>query len=340
MSPLAVSNELNHVEKAAAILVAMGRERAAKLLKYFKGGELKRLVDAAHSLESISQSDLEDLVDEFENEFARGGGLLDSAETIDSIISEAFSPEEFKQLLEPAIVESSEPEGPSIWKIMDDMDVPEISEFLTDEHPVVCALILSKLSPRNAADIVATFDREKRKHILKHMLSMGDPSTIVLRFIESSLRERFGAPTGGAAVQVGRVRVANVLNELDRPNMEEVFDDLSNDSDPDNIAAVKSLLFRFEDVIHLDQTARSILFDGIETEVATLALQGADSELTEAVLSSVGQRTRRMMESELAADMPVNEDAVSQARRNISSTAIRLATEDRIVLPSAQDEAA
>ncbi len=332
--------ELNYVEKAAAILVAMGRERASRLLKYFKGQELKRLVDAAHSLETIPQAYLEQLVEEFESEFAQGGGLLDSAETIDSIISEAFSPDEFRELLEPTIDSIEESDEPPIWNIMDEIEAQEITDFVESEHPLICALILSKLSPRKAADIVATFDRDQRKQVLKHMLSSGKPSRATSRFIEHNLREEFGGQVGDTTAQEGRIRVANVLNELDKPNMEEVFDDLANDSDPDNIAAVKSLLFRFEDIVQLDQTARSVIFDAIEADAITSALRGAEGDLAEAVLGSLGQRTRRMIESELAADAPANDDATAQARREIASTAIRLATENRILLPSAQDEAA
>ena len=332
--------ELNYVEKAAAILVAMGRERASRLLKYFKGHELKRLVDAAHALKTIPQSYLEELVEEFETEFAQGGGLLDSAETIDSIISEAFSPDEFKQLLEPAIESMDAPDEPPIWNVMDEIEAQEITDFVENEHPLICALILSKLSPRKAADIVATFDRDQRKQVLKHMLSSGKPSPATSRFIERNLREHFGGQAGDTTAQEGRIRVANVLNELDKPNMEEVFDDLANDSDPDNMAAVKSLLFRFEDVVQLDQAARSVIFDGIEADAITSALREADPSVAEAVLGSLGQRTRRMIESELAAEAPANLDATEQARREIASTAIRLATENRIVLPSAQDQAA
>lgn len=331
---------MNYVQKAAAILVAMGRERASRLLKYFKGSELKRLVDAAHSLETIPQTYLDELVEEFENEFAQGGGLLDSAETIDSIISEAFTPEEFRQLLNPTLEVEDVPDGPPIWELMEEVGAEDISEFIEEEHALTCALILSKLSARKSADIVASFERDRRKQVLKYMMSLGTPSPSACHVIETVLREQFADTGGDATASEGRIRVANVLNELDKPNMEELFDDLANDTDPDNIAAVKSLLFRFEDIVLLDKAARSVIFDTIEADAITAALRGADSELAEAVLGSLGQRTRRMIESELASDAPTDEEATAQARRNIASTAISLASEKRIAMPSDQKEAA
>src|SRR5690606_583680 len=76
MSTKALS--LTRPQKAAAILVAMGKPSAGRLLKFFKPEELKALMEAARSLKTIPQSELEKIVAEFEDEFAEGAGLLDS----------------------------------------------------------------------------------------------------------------------------------------------------------------------------------------------------------------------------------------------------------------------
>lgn len=332
---------MTNIQKAATILVAMGKERASKLLKHFKNDELRRLIEAARSLPPISQPQLEDLVERFEDEFSAGTGLMDSSDAIKSIISETFTPEEFSALIEPKISVGAETDGPPVWEAVEKVEAAELAEFIGEEHPQTCAVVLSKLSSRKAADIVASFDREKRKSVLKRMLALGEPVPAALAIVERHLRDQFVEGANQAGLSEGRVRVANVLNELDKENMEEVFDDLANDTDPDNIAAVKSLLFRFDDIVALDSAARSTIFDGIATDMVVTALRGAEGELSEAVLGSLGQRTRRMIESELSNEVNVKADAVAAARREIAATAIRLASEGRITLPSAeQDEAA
>ncbi|MEZ5811862.1 MAG: flagellar motor switch protein FliG [Rhizobiaceae bacterium] len=332
---------MTNIQKAATILVAMGKARAGKLLKHFKNHELRRLIEAARSLPPISQPQLEDLVERFEDEFSAGTGLMDSSDAIKSIISETFTPEEFSALIEPKINVGAEADGPPVWEAVENVEASELAVFIAEEHPQTCAVVLSKLSSRKAAEIVASFDREKRKSVLKRMLALGEPMPAALAIVERHLRDQFVEGANQAGLNEGRVRVANVLNELDRENMEEVFDDLANDTDPDNIAAVKSLLFRFEDITALSGAARSTIFDGIATDMVVTALRGAEGDLSEAVLSSLGQRTRRMIESELANEIAVKADTVAAARREIASTAIRLASEGRIALPSAeQDEAA
>ena len=87
---------LTRPQKAAAILVAMGKPSASRLLKFFKQEELKALIEGARLLRTIPQGDLERIVAEFEAEFTEGAGLLDSADRMDTILNESLSPEEMR----------------------------------------------------------------------------------------------------------------------------------------------------------------------------------------------------------------------------------------------------
>ena len=90
---------LTQPQKAAAILVAMGKPAAGRLLKFFKQEELKTLIEAARVLRTIPQAELERVVAEFEAEFTEGAGLLDSADEMDTILTENLSPEEMSLLM-------------------------------------------------------------------------------------------------------------------------------------------------------------------------------------------------------------------------------------------------
>ena len=77
---------LSPSQKAAAVLIAMGKPRAKQLLKYFKGEELKRMIEAGHALKTLPQTDVDQLVTEFEAAFVEGTGIIDSSDAIDAII--------------------------------------------------------------------------------------------------------------------------------------------------------------------------------------------------------------------------------------------------------------
>jgi flagellar motor switch protein FliG len=116
--------------------------------------------------------------------------------------------------------------------------------------------------------------------------------------------------------------------------------DLEQSGAPD-IQSLKSRLFAFEDIVQLTQKARVSLFDSISTELVTLALRNAPPALTEAVLSSIGARARRMIESELGqGSESVSATDVVRARKAIAAAAIRMAREGAFELPSTQSSAA
>ena len=104
-------------------MVAMGKSRASTLLRFFKSEELRVMIDAAHTLKSIPQPDLEELVKEFESEFTVGAGLMDSADAMDKILSEALSDEEMYALTgmtaEPVEVEPEQ----SVWDLLPKVDI-------------------------------------------------------------------------------------------------------------------------------------------------------------------------------------------------------------------------
>src|SRR5690606_18944198 len=145
--------------------------------------------------------------------------------------------------------------------------------------------------------------------------------------------------SNGRDVSAGQTRVASLLNELDKNVLDELVTDLE-ESGVEGIEQVKARLFTFEDIVLLDQKARVTLFDGLSTEMVTLALRGASREVAEAALSAIGPRSRRMIESELSIESDAATPAeISKARKRIAATAIGLAATGAIDLPSMQNAA-
>lgn len=338
---MSTAEEMTRTQKAAAILVAMGKPSASKLLKFFKQEELKALVEGARLLRTIDQADLEKIVAEFEAEFAEGAGLLDSGDRMDTIISESLTQEEVDALMGVNQPQAASPEGPPpVWPEVEKADPVRLGAFLSEEHPQTAALVLSKLSPPAAAGVLLTLEKDARNEIVKRMMSMAAIPAVATGIIEEQLRSRLLSESATRDTSAGQIRVASVLNEMDKDKLDEVMQDLERSGTPD-IQSLRSRLFAFEDVVQLTQKARVALFDSISTEVVTLALRNAPAALTEAILSSIGARSRRMIESELGqgADGVAAADVV-RARKAIAASAIRMAREGAFELPSTQSNAA
>jgi flagellar motor switch protein FliG len=337
---VSTSLNLTRPQKAAAILVAMGKLSASRLLKFFKQEELRALVEAARELRTIPQSELEKIVAEFEAEFAEGAGLLDSGDTMDTILNESLSPEEMNAVMGVEMPEVGIEEAPPepVWPRVEKLEPARLGAFIAGEHPQTVAVVLSKLGSQAAANVLVTLDKAARGEIIRRMMSMTNVPDGAVKIVEDQIRERLLTETATKDNSAGQTRVANLLNELEKGQLEEVMSDLEATGSAD-VKAIRSKLFTFDDIPLLTQKARVTLFDGISTETVTLALRRAAPEMLEAALSAIGARTRRMNESELVSGGDnVKDEDIARARKQIASTAIRRAGEGAFSLPSAEAE--
>ncbi len=326
-------------QKAAAILVALGKPRASQLLKQFKKEEIRILINAARSLTAIEQPDLEKLVEEFEVDYARGTGLLDSSEQMNEILTETLSPEEMQAYSRTGSDTDDAPAG-DVWKVMEETESSKIATYLATENPQVGALVISNLPAAKSAEVVAALDRETRSAVLARAMSMRPPMPAAVNMIMARLKKEFDR-SGGGDEKSNQIRIAGILNELDRDASEEMLEDLSSAVGQARVLAVRSMLFRFEDIPRLEPADRSTLFDQFESDVLTLALRGAEPYIVEAVLSAIGQRTRRMIEADLGRPSNTAKPKdIDLARRSIIAAVQRLAREGRLTLPSTQELAA
>lgn len=336
---MSLEGKLTKAQKAAAVLVAMGKPSAGKLLRFFKQEELKALIDAARMLRTIPQSELENIVAEFEEEFAEGAGLLDSGDQMDNILNSTLSPEEISALMgwgKPSLMSD---EAPPIWPELAELEPVRLGLLLGGEHPQTIAMVFSNLESEPAANALLTFDKPMRREVLKRMLSMTTVQPAAKQLVENQLRARIAADANGKDASAGQTRVAGLLNELDKAVLDEIVEDLEA-SGVDGIEAVKARLFTFDDIVVLDQKSRVTLFDGLSTEIVTMALRGAPADMTEAVLSAIGARSRRMIESELTIEADAATAAeIGKARKRIAATAIGLAATGAIDMPSMQSAA-
>ncbi|MEM8539568.1 MAG: FliG C-terminal domain-containing protein [Pseudomonadota bacterium] len=327
---------LSKSQRAAAVLVAMGKPRASAILKFFKSDELRAMIDAAHTLQTIPQPDLEELVQEFETEFAEGVGLIDSADTMQTILSEFMSEEELTEFIKKKteVTERNEVEEVNVWTLIEESETDKTIDFLNDQPDQVAAILLTNLPAKLTATLIEQIDGEKRSKILARILSSRPVPKSVLKAVEDQLKEAFKAETGGGAKEVAS-KMAEILNEMSQEASEQVVNDFSGKVDDHKLGLIKAMMFRFEDLTSLAPAEIVALCDGLPTDLLTNALNGADPELTEALLSSIGARTRRMVESELKSDTGVTQETIEQSRKSIASLALKMASEGKIQLPNA-----
>ncbi len=320
-------------QKAATILLAVGKPTATQLMKGLTHGELRAVTMAAAKLGAIPMSTIEEVVGEFSAAYATGAPLLGDENQARLLITDAASPEQVKDILNDL---GGVHQGIDVWKAMGNLPEALLATFLKEERSILTTYILSKLDPSLSARIVTQLPRDMRNQVIVRLLA---PPTIglgALALIEDALRE---ALLGGAAAAQGddnRARIAEIINNLEANDAEDVMRALVA-TKPQDARVVRTMLFAFQDLTRLSQRARALLFDKLSTELVVMALRGTDAEFREPVLSAMASRSRRLVEGELAQPATPPAIEIDKARKQIVKTVLTMAQRGEIELPKPDD---
>ncbi len=325
--------KLTGTEKAAALLLAVGKDNASKILAYFDEEDIRAVARTASDLGSVSQASLDSIAEEFVTKVTVDGGLRGSSEHVERMLEEIMSPQQVKQIMADVRARMNE----AVWPRLVELPAHLLAQFLNKEHPQVITYVLSKTSASLSAEVVALFPNHLRNEVMRRLLTNKLVTQQSLRLLEQVLRDELLLRIAKTTGQDTHERVAKIINKLSKKEMEEVLDSLG-ETRPKAAETVRGLLFTFDDIAKLPARTRVSLFEAIEAERLVPALNGADAALKDFILSSVPSRMRRVIEQDLAAAAPLTDKEVEKARREIADFALQLADQGAISLAFAEAE--
>lgn len=329
-SPDLVGTPKSGAARAAILLLTLGGEGAARLLKHFTPEEIRTLRQGAAQQKPVTATELDGIVGDFQDAFRTGPSLTGLDTELSKLLRNSLSSEELASVFDGEEALAGDDALP-VWYEMEQLGAQAITALLRNEHPQVAAYAVQRLKAEIAAQVVAAFDGPMRNDVVRRMLSAKPPTEQMARMIETRFREAFVMSGNGAERKARHATLAEIVNRMDKNQTDDLLDAIER-SEPDEARELRKLLFAFEDVPDLPRKSRLLLFDAIPTETVTQALAGTDDAMRDAVLSALGARARRMIEAELARNEPVAGDLVQAARRTIAAAALRLSAEGRLDL--------
>jgi len=322
-------------EKVAALLLALDKKVAGRLMGQFEPHELKMISRSAADLGTVSAPELEAVIEEFAEEFSNGTSLFGTANQVELLLTGILPPDQVAEIMLDVLGNTNR----SIWDRISGVSESILAAYLLKEHPQTAALILSKVKPSCAAKVMGLMPQDTRNSMMRRMLSFKPVVEDTMRIVEKTLHEDFMLNFARNMGVDTHSRMADIINKMERDQMEEVLESLTS-ARPKAAEILKGLLFTFEDVINLVPRARTAILDQIPTERIVIALKGTEPEFRDAILASMGTRARRMVEHELANGEPVSQKDVVEARRAITDLALEMAGRGEIELNPEQDDGA
>ncbi len=334
-NPTPAPRALQGPDRAAALLLAMGKPAASRLLKRFDSAELKEIARAASKLGTISAGEIENAIEDFAGEFAAGMSLVGTADEVEKLLTGILPTEQISDIMTDVVGQKT---TNGVWERTSQVAEAVLVDFLANEHPQTAAFVLTKLPSESAAGILGLLPQELRNNVMRRMSGLRPVTAPALRLLESSMHEALLTTLGRGSSSDAYLRMADILNRMEADQVQDVLSAVA-EGRPDIAKALRRLLFRFEDIAKLSQKARTKVFDQVPADQVVLALRGVEGELQEMILSSLASRSRRMVEHELQSADEVDARAVADSRRQISNRIMQLISKGEIEFNPSENEA-
>lgn len=321
-----MSNE--GLEKGAVLLLSLGEDQAAEVLKHLPPREVQRLGQAMADLQKVPRERIEAVLDDMESLTNRGASVSADETLIRNIMTKALGADRAAGLLS-RIFRSNNTESIESLKWM---DATSIADMVRNEHPQIIATIIAHLEFDHAGDVLKLFTDRLRNDVLLRLATLDGVQPQALHELNEAMMTLV---TGGAATEktsMGGVRhVAEILNFVGHAHETTILDNV-REYDPDLAQKIMDEMFVFDNLIDVDDRGIQLLLREVQSESLIVALKGATPELREKIFKNMSQRAAEMLREDLEAKGPVRVSEVETEQKEILKVARRLADEGQIQL--------
>lgn len=190
---------------------------------------------------------------------------------------------------------------------------------LQGEHPRGVATVLSCLEADQAREVMLNLPPEVRKDVFPRLGqatgAAGDVSLRILRAVIAKSRTVTVESTGAAGNEKAQMMAA-MLRAMERNDRIELMNALS-EQDEALAAAVRELLYVFDDLAAIDGSAMQKLLAEIDAKTLAFALHGAPNFIAEKVTKNLSKRARESLTEEMSFLGEITEDQVAEARKSV-----------------------
>lgn len=312
--------ELSGVDKVTALLLAMSKPQADRIIKQLEDTDIRSVARSATELPEVRLDVLEALLESLSTALDTLSPLVGSTSGAQQLLSGVVADETLNDLMGELAGEP--PKG--IWSRLAGVADARLAQIVAAEEPQVAAYLMSQLPSDKASGVMELLSLDLQAELGARLLTMKTISNEAARLIAERLARLLDDDVPPVSEGNRHARLGSMLNKLERERANDILKRIEARS-PDDARKVERYIFSFEDLQRLTQPDLAKLLDEVPTDRLSTALKDADPEIVERVLAALSPRARRLIESELSSGAAPPEKVVTEARRSIAAVALALA---------------
>jgi flagellar motor switch protein FliG len=311
---------LSPVEQAAIVLLSIGEEPAAAVLRCLEREELLELTQVMSRMSGIKVDTVKLAVQNFFDDYRQQSGLHGASRTyLKRSLDLALGSDIANSVLDTIYGDAIRPKMARLQYASPKW----LAEFVGGEHVQMQAVFLAFLPPALAGQILESLPAEGRELVLLHLARLDEIDRDLLQELELLVERCLAALDTQSATVEGVRQVAEILNRL--PHNRAGMVELLRAHDPDVVSQIELSMYDF--FILSRQTEQTItrLLDEIPLEQWAIALKGAEPALRDAILTAMPRRQAQSFEDLMRRSGPVPMSRIEQTRKDIMGAVKELA---------------
>ena len=319
-SPVNEEDGIPALQKVAILMIALGQEATAQVMKYLSDYEIEQIAQVITELDMVTTEQEDEVLEEFEQLLIAGkyvsqGGI----EFARGALEKALGPRKAQALLDRVTSTTS-----SGFYLLKNVDPNQIIPFISKEHPQTIALILSQLDSTQSAGVLNGLSDEMQAEVAYRIARMENISPQVLRELEESLARDLQAILTGQITEIGGPKtVAEILNRTGRSTEKAVLERLDA-QDPEMAEEIRNKMFVFDDITSLTDREIQMILREVDTKDLAVALKAAGEELKDRIFANMSERVGTMLKEEMEFSGPVRMSDVENVQLRIVQTVRQL----------------
>lgn len=326
--------KLTRTQKLAALLIIIGPENAAQILKGLGDPEMQ-LVSAEMARMPMIDRELQmEVLREFSEVAVQAStGLRGGVEFAQTALEKAVGTYKASEIIGRV---APVPAPVSAMQQLVEKDIQQIFNVLKGEQPQAIALVISFLSPDKASELLSLLPDESREHVVERLATLAPTPIEVVEKLAEILIKKIGAKATRALNQTGGVKpAATVLNAMRKDVSKTILSSLEA-RNPELTKQIRHKMFTFEDLVRLDATALQRIMREVELRNLAVALKTSGEPLKAKLLSCISKRAAETVNEEMSFMGSVKSRDVEAAQFGVIEIARKLENEGEIDLSEAQ----
>ena len=331
------NEKLKGRKKAAALLITLGKERSAGVLRHLSDEDIERLTWEISAMGELKSEQRKEVIDEFaESAVARNVISLGGLEYAEDLLRLALGEDKATELIDR--LSATSPTVP--FGFLRHLNVAQLVNFLANEHPQTIALLASFIPSDKAAQVLAGLEPEMAADVAQRIALMERANPEIVNEVEAVLRRKLSAvlqPTRQTQTVGGIEVLVNLLKQSSRMTEKTILEALE-DNEPELADEIKKRMFVFENIATLDDRSIQRILREVEVKDLSMALKSTPDAVKDCILRNMSQRASAMMKEDMETSGPVRLRQVEEAQARIVEVVRRLDEAEEIVISRGGDD--